>query len=37
MVILDEPNLIEVVPGLLILAAWTIVTFVLALRFFRWT
>jgi ABC-2 type transport system permease protein len=37
MVILDEPNLIEVVPGVLILAAWTIVTFVLALRFFRWT
>jgi ABC-type multidrug transport system permease subunit len=36
-VILDGAGLIEVSPALIILTAWTVVTFTLALRFFRWT
>jgi ABC-type multidrug transport system permease subunit len=36
-VLLEGAGLIEVGPSVLILAAWTIVTFVLALRLFRWT
>jgi ABC-2 type transport system permease protein len=36
-VLLDGAGLVEVGPALAILAAWSIVTFSLALRFFRWT
>ncbi len=36
-VILDGAGLVEVSPALVILTAWTVVTFALALRFFRWT
>ncbi len=36
-VLLDGAGLVEVTPALAILTAWTVVTFSLALRFFRWT
>jgi ABC-type multidrug transport system permease subunit len=36
-VLLDGAGLVEVSPALVILSAWTVVTFSLALRFFRWT
>jgi ABC-2 type transport system permease protein len=36
-VLLEGAGLLDVGPALLILAAWTIITFTLALRFFRWT
>jgi len=36
-VLLDGAGLVDVSSALAILAAWTIVTFSLALRFFRWT
>ena len=36
-VILEGAGLLDVAPALAILAAWGIVTFALALRFFRWT
>ncbi len=36
-VVLDGAGLVEVSPALFILTAWTVVTFSLALRFFRWT
>jgi ABC-2 type transport system permease protein len=36
-VILEGAGLLDVAPALAILAAWVVVTFVLALRFFRWT
>jgi ABC-type multidrug transport system permease subunit len=36
-VILEGAGPIDVAPSLFILAAWAVVTFVLALRFFRWT
>lgn len=36
LVLLEGAGLVEVAPALLILAAWAIVTFGLALRFFRW-
>jgi ABC-2 type transport system permease protein len=36
-VMLEGAGLVDVSGGLFILAAWTVVTFVLALRFFRWT
>ena len=34
---LEGAGLLDVSPALLILAAWAVVTFALALRFFRWT
>ncbi len=37
MVILQGAGPLEVAPPMAILAAWAIVTFALALRFFRWT
>jgi ABC-type multidrug transport system permease subunit len=36
-VILEGAGLIQVAPAMLILTAWTVVTFFLALRLFRWT
>jgi ABC-2 type transport system permease protein len=36
-VLLDGAGLVDVSPALVILTAWTVVTFSLALRFFRWT
>jgi ABC-type multidrug transport system permease subunit len=36
-VILKGAGLVEVGPALLILAAWAVATFLLALRFFRWS
>jgi ABC-type multidrug transport system permease subunit len=36
-VILEGAGLLDVAPALAILAAWAVVTFALALRFFRWT
>jgi ABC-2 type transport system permease protein len=36
-VLLEGAGLIAVTPALAILAAWTVITFSLALRFFRWT
>ena len=36
-VILEGAGLLDVGSALLILAAWAVVTFALALRFFRWT
>jgi ABC-2 type transport system permease protein len=36
-VMLEGAGLVDVSSGLLILAGWAVVTFVLALRFFRWT
>ena len=36
-VILEGAGVFDVAPAMLILAAWAVVTFVLALRFFRWT
>jgi ABC-type multidrug transport system permease subunit len=36
-VILKGAGLVEVAPALLILAAWALVTFLLALRWFRWS
>jgi ABC-2 type transport system permease protein len=36
-VMLEGAGLFEVAPALAILAAWAVVTFYLALRFFRWT
>jgi ABC-2 type transport system permease protein len=36
-VMLEGAGLLDVAPALAILAAWTVVTFYLALRFFRWT
>ena len=36
-VLLEGAGLVDVIPCLMILTAWAIVTFVLALRFFRWT
>jgi ABC-type multidrug transport system permease subunit len=36
-VLLDGAGFVEVTPALAILAAWTAITFSLALRFFRWT
>jgi ABC-type polysaccharide/polyol phosphate export permease len=35
-VLLEGAGLIEVGPALVILAAWAVITFSLALRFFRW-
>jgi ABC-2 type transport system permease protein len=37
LVLLDGAGLLEVAPALAILAAWAVLTFSLALRFFRWT
>ncbi len=34
---LEGAGFLDVVPSLAILAAWAVVTFALALRFFRWT
>ena len=36
-VILEGAGLVDVAPALAILAAWAVVTFVLALRYFKWT
>jgi len=36
-VLLEGAGLFDVTPSLLILAAWAVATFALALRFFRWT
>jgi ABC-type multidrug transport system permease subunit len=36
-VILEGAGFLDVAPSLAILAAWTVITFSLALRFFRWT
>jgi ABC-type multidrug transport system permease subunit len=36
-VLLEGASLLDVTPALAILAAWAVVTFVLALRWFRWT
>jgi ABC-type multidrug transport system permease subunit len=36
-VILEGAGFLDVAPALAILAAWAVITFVLALRFFRWT
>lgn len=36
-VTLDGAGVVEVAPALAILASWAIITFVLALRFFRWS
>ena len=36
-VILEGAGFLDVAPALAILAAWAVLTFVLALRFFRWT
>lgn len=37
MVLLEGAGILQVVPALLILSAWAVVTFLLALRWFRWT
>ena len=36
-VLLEGAGFLDVAPALAILAAWAVVTFALALRFFRWT
>src|SRR5947208_11612084 len=36
-ILLEGAGLLDVSPALVILAAWAVVTFSLALRFFRWT
>ncbi|MFO0957555.1 MAG: ABC transporter permease [Isosphaeraceae bacterium] len=37
MILLEDAGLLQVAPALAILAAWSVVTFLLALRWFRWS